>query len=176
ALSTDDITFLRHLPGAIRRPEGLLFVHSALGDPVVRLRTDEQLVAHATELRRLVPGTRICFTGHMREPRILEIPADGNPVSHPPTSAVLRRNSFYFVNPGSVGEPKGTDARAVYAIYDGHTGHLSFRRVTYDRERLERENQRRGLPAPVRRSPVARLRAGVLAAARRLIEVPIGIE
>jgi hypothetical protein len=57
----------------------------------------------------------------------------------------LRAGSFYFVNPGSVGHPRGSDYRASYAVYDGDAATVTFHRVAYDRRRVTKENARHGI-------------------------------
>ena len=43
----------------------------------------------------------------------------------------LRGNITYFLNPGSVGQPRDSDSRAAFAIYDT-MGFVEYGRVTYD--------------------------------------------
>ena len=38
----------------------------------------------------------------------------------------------YFINVGSVGQPRDGDPRACYAIYDSETATVTLRRVEYD--------------------------------------------
>lgn len=147
-LTPDELMFLRSLPGAIIRRDRLLLVHSVPGDPVTRLRTERQFVRQFQTLRRTHPGVRMCFTGHTHEPGVIEITRDGHPVAHDAADLRLLPDSFYFVNPGSVGEPRGPDSRATFAVYDAQYHTLAFHRVAYDRDRLARENLRRGLLLP----------------------------
>ena len=44
----------------------------------------------------------------------------------------LERGVKYFVNVGSVGQPRDGDWRAAYAIYDSELQTISLRRVEYD--------------------------------------------
>jgi predicted phosphodiesterase len=173
-LNDDDRRFLGSLPGELERPGGMLFVHSAPRDPLTRLKTEDQLVRLHEAIGHLYPAVRICFTGHTHEQRVVEILRSGGIVTHGPTGRVLRRDSFYFINPGSVGEPRGPDGRAAYALYDTEPGVLAFRRVDYDRARVIRENHRRGFPLEPQHAPGRRLGARALAAARRLLGVSAG--
>lgn len=172
-LNDEERTFLRDLPGMIQRPGGMLFVHSAPGEKEARLRTDEQFIRQREAVCRSHPGVRICFSADSAEPGVVEVPPSGRPVRHSPSGLVLRPQSFYFVNPGSVGEPRGPDDRASYAVYDAAHSVLSFHRAGYDRARVIRENYRRGLPMEPRRSSARRIGDRALAAARRLLGVPV---
>jgi diadenosine tetraphosphatase ApaH/serine/threonine PP2A family protein phosphatase len=78
--------------------------------------------------------------------------------------------SFFFVNPGTVGEPRESDQRAAFAVYDDALGTVAFHRVEYDRSRVLRENARRGLvPKPSNVALVAaRFRAFARSVASRV--------
>jgi predicted phosphodiesterase len=74
--------------------------------------------------------TRVCFHGHTHVPRIYaksdrvrELAGD---------SLVLEEGSKYFINVGSVGQPRDGDWRACYLIYDLDTQWVNYRRVRYD--------------------------------------------
>jgi predicted phosphodiesterase len=51
----------------------------------------------------------------------------------------------YYLNPGSVGQPRDRDPRAAFAIYDTK-GYIEYRRVPYDVETTIRKMQEAGLP------------------------------
>jgi predicted phosphodiesterase len=51
----------------------------------------------------------------------------------------------YYLNSGSVGQPRDRDPRAAFAIYDTQ-GYVEFRRVPYDVETTIRKMQEAGLP------------------------------
>jgi diadenosine tetraphosphatase ApaH/serine/threonine PP2A family protein phosphatase len=52
----------------------------------------------------------------------------------------------YFVNVGSVGQPRDGDPRASYVIYDPKGRKLSYRRLEYDIEAAQERIRRAGLP------------------------------
>lgn len=79
--------------------------------------------------------TQICFHGHTHVPRVFvkgaqvaEVAAD---------SVIIEPNKKYFVNVGSVGQPRDGDWRACYAIYDVIEKTLQFRRIEYDIEQTQ---------------------------------------
>lgn len=55
-------------------------------------------------------------------------------------------DGLYLMNPGSVGQPRDTDARAGYAIYDTATRNIAMRRVVYDHEAVRNKIEAVGLP------------------------------
>jgi predicted phosphodiesterase len=145
-LSAADQAYLASLPGELRLPGGVICLHSTLGDPVGRVHGSEGFHEVALELRRFDPGLEICCTGHTHRPRAVEIRSDGV-VRHIGASLHLTPGAFWFINPGSVGEPRDADPRAAYAILDCTTREVAFHRVDYDHARVARDNERRGLRA-----------------------------
>ena len=57
----------------------------------------------------------------------------------------VRPGESYYLNPGSVGQPRDRDPRAAYAIFDT-SGKVEFRRVPYNVENTIRKMQEAGLP------------------------------
>ncbi|MDD4342146.1 MAG: metallophosphoesterase, partial [Kiritimatiellae bacterium] len=53
----------------------------------------------------------------------------------------------YYINVGSVGQPRDGDSRAAYAIYDMVQNVVELRRVPYDIPATQRKIQEAGLPA-----------------------------
>ena len=79
--------------------------------------------------------TQVCFHGHTHVPRVFtksdkvtEIPAD---------SISIEKNAKYFINVGSVGQPRDGDWRSCYAIFDTAHQLVVFRRVEYDIEKTQ---------------------------------------
>jgi diadenosine tetraphosphatase ApaH/serine/threonine PP2A family protein phosphatase len=52
----------------------------------------------------------------------------------------------WLINPGSVGQPRDSDARAAWVLIDIDTGRAVFRRVPYPIERTQAEMRAAGLP------------------------------
>lgn len=57
----------------------------------------------------------------------------------------LRGGESYYINPGSVGQPRDRDPRAAFAIYDTK-GYVEYRRVPYDIETTVRKMVDADLP------------------------------
>ena len=88
--------------------------------------------------------TQVCFHGHTHVPRVYvkndrvqEVPAE---------SVVIEPGAKYFINAGSVGQPRDGDWRACYAIYDMERKLVVFRRVEYDLQTTQRKILAAGLP------------------------------
>jgi diadenosine tetraphosphatase ApaH/serine/threonine PP2A family protein phosphatase len=52
----------------------------------------------------------------------------------------------YFINTGSVGQPRDGDSRAAYCVYDTDREIVEQRRVKYDVHTAQRKIIQRGLP------------------------------
>jgi diadenosine tetraphosphatase ApaH/serine/threonine PP2A family protein phosphatase len=58
----------------------------------------------------------------------------------------LEPDNSYLINPGSVGQPRDSDPRAAYVIYNPDDRILTYRRVEYPVEETGREIREAGLP------------------------------
>jgi diadenosine tetraphosphatase ApaH/serine/threonine PP2A family protein phosphatase len=52
----------------------------------------------------------------------------------------------YFLNPGSVGQPRNQDPRAAYAILDTDASTVLFKRIEYDIAQTQRQMREAKLP------------------------------
>jgi len=59
---------------------------------------------------------------------------------------VLDRESFYLINPGSVGQPRDGDPRAAWVLYTPEERSVLYRRVDYDFRPAQRKIIAAGLP------------------------------
>jgi predicted phosphodiesterase len=88
--------------------------------------------------------TQLCFHGHTHVPRVYvktdkvqEVPAE---------SVIIEDKAKYFINVGSVGQPRDGDWRACYAIYDLASKLIVFRRIEYDIAKTQAKIIAAGLP------------------------------
>lgn len=58
----------------------------------------------------------------------------------------LDPDAQYLINPGSVGQPRDTDWRAAYCIYDQTDATITYHRATYDVESASKAILAAGLP------------------------------
>lgn len=88
--------------------------------------------------------TQLCFHGHTHVPKVYvksdkvrEIAAE---------SVIIEPKTKYFINAGSVGQPRDGDPRACYVIYDNDSKIMVFRRVEYDIPKAQQKILAAGLP------------------------------
>jgi diadenosine tetraphosphatase ApaH/serine/threonine PP2A family protein phosphatase len=64
----------------------------------------------------------------------------------PAESVIIEDGAKYFINIGSVGQPRDGDWRAAYAIYDTEQKLVTIRRVEYDIATTQKKILAAGLP------------------------------
>ncbi len=146
-LTPENLKYLRGLPEGPLDLDGFQLVH---GSP---LDEDEYLISIA-DARNVFPymESDLIFFGHthvqcawgMVEGRFETIMRTRK--EDPDLYARLIRDGAYLVNPGSVGQPRDSDPRAGYAIYDTATMELLQRRCRYDSATTCRKIFEAGLP------------------------------
>lgn len=139
-LSPDQLSYLRGLE-LKRAVSGFSLVHSTLDMPGKWGYVFDVLEAEANfNCQR----TSVCFHGHTHVPIVYE--RQGRVVRVRYSKLALELGTKYFINVGSVGQPRDADPRAAYVIYDPGKKEVELRRVTYDIERAQAKIRGSGLP------------------------------
>lgn len=105
--------WLRALPDTLLL-DHFLAVHGSPTNRIAYLFTLEEVKPHFSDLEE--SGRRICFFGHTHLPGLftptheLETPP-GIPIA-------LDADTSYFINPGTVGQPRFGDTRPSYGLFD----------------------------------------------------------
>jgi predicted phosphodiesterase len=86
----------------------------------------------------------ICFVGHSHIPLIIERSFDGEALSLKDKS-ILKENSRYIINTGSVGQPRDSNPDAAYALLRDNT--IEIKRVSYDILLTQKKMRKAGLPS-----------------------------
>lgn len=139
-LSEDQRKWLARLR-MVRQVSDFTVVHSTLDQPVNWNYVTNRFDAMANFSYQF---TQVCFHGHTHVPRVymkaakvIEVPAE---------SIAIEADAKYFINVGSVGQPRDGDWRACYAIYDMELNLVVFRRVEYDIAKTQAKILAAGLP------------------------------
>ncbi len=141
ALSEEDKKFLRSLPMQ-RNVADFSIVHSSLDGPA---RWIYVFTSREAEASFVYQRTQMCFFGHTHVPNAFIL--DGQDVQECfYRRLVLKPGSRYYINTGSVGQPRDGDWRASYAIYEPDSGTVEMRRVPYDLSKAQQKILRAGLP------------------------------
>jgi predicted phosphodiesterase len=125
----------------VRQVSDYTIVHSTLDQPIHWNYVTNRFDAMSNFSYQF---TQMCFHGHTHVPKIYvksdkvrEVAAE---------SVIIEPNAKYFINAGSVGQPRDGDPRACYAIYDIESKIIVFRRVDYDIATTQRKILEAGLP------------------------------
>ena len=151
-LTAENLEWLRQLPqGPIRVDEGLdaQFVH---GSPIDE---DEYLVTMRDAQEPLTySSVALTFFGHTHIQGGFCKNSDKG-VMQPVYSSQDKRATYevkldpetqYLINPGSVGQPRDTDWRAAFAVFDTEAYTLTYYRVPYDVQRAQQRILDANLP------------------------------
>ncbi|MEI8175963.1 MAG: metallophosphoesterase family protein [Candidatus Omnitrophota bacterium] len=87
-----------------------------------------------------------CFIGHTHAARIFVRDEAGGITCDPLPELKISKKCSYIINPGSVGQPRDSDPRAAYAIFDEERSLVQLKRVTYDIDKACRKIIDAGLP------------------------------
>ena len=146
ALDDDDIAWLDALPFTAVKT-GIALVHSTMDKPGEFGYVFDNKQAEANFAQQVAP---LCFHGHTHCPIIFERHASGvfriDPQELEDSRFKLAPGRKYFINVGSVGQPRDGDRRATYAIYSPKEKTVRYRRLEYDIEAAQAKILEAGLP------------------------------
>jgi len=139
-LSEEQRQWLRRLR-MVRQIEDFTVVHSTLDQPANWNYVTNRFDAMANFSYQF---TQVCFHGHTHVPRVY---MKSDKVQEVAAEQVqIEEGAKYFINAGSVGQPRDGDWRAAYVIYDLEKRQVTFRRVEYDIATTQKKILDAGLP------------------------------
>jgi predicted phosphodiesterase len=125
----------------VRQVSDFTVVHSTLDQPANWNYVTSRFIADSNFSYQF---TQLCFHGHTHVPRVYM--KTGKVVEVPAEAVAIEDNAKYFINVGSVGQPRDGDWRACYAIFDITHKMIVFRRVEYDIAKTQEKILAAGLP------------------------------
>ena len=140
-LTEDELAWLHDLPYQVVTM-GMTIVHSTNDRPETFGYVFDNLQAEANFINQKTP---LSFHGHTHCPMIYEQSMNGV-FRIDPQDMKLPPGRKYFINVGSVGQPRDGDPRAAYVIYDVATRTVTFRRLDYDIASAQARIRYAGLP------------------------------
>ncbi len=143
-LSEEDKKFLKKLP-LVQTINDITMVHSTLSNSEKWEYIRSTFQAHKS---MEVQKTPISFAGHSHVPIAFLEPAEiKGPVKFTKETTIQIEDEYkYFINVGSVGQPRDGDPRACYCIYDKETQTVEIKRVEYDIKKAQEKIIEAGLP------------------------------
>lgn len=152
-LGEEQAAWLRSLEPAATR-SGLELYHGSARDPVWEYVLSEEVAIENLK----VTSAPIVLVGHSH--LALALSWDGKQLDGGLASGGTELDTSgarWLINPGSVGQPRDSDARAAWLSIDIEAGRAAFRRVPYPIEQTQAEMRAAGLPEDI----AARLTRGV---------------
>jgi diadenosine tetraphosphatase ApaH/serine/threonine PP2A family protein phosphatase len=144
-LTPEHRSWLEGLPAARPINERFVTAHGSPREPVWEyLLLPEQALENFSLF-----DTQVCLIGHSHVQLGFRLRPDGSCERWLPNSGEtleLGSDDRFFINPGSVGQPRDQDPRAAYAVLDSEAGSIRFNRVEYDIAKTQRQMQQAGLP------------------------------
>ncbi len=141
-LDAEEIDWLYNLPFVVTQM-GITLVHSTMDNPETFGYVFDHFQAEANFICQKTP---LCFHGHTHVPMIYEKQVAGV-YRIDPQDFKLPIGRKYFINVGSVGQPRDRDPRATYVVYDFLARTVKFRRLEYDVEAAQERIRLAGLPS-----------------------------
>ena len=143
-LDEDDLTALSNLP-LVYIDGDYCFTHASPIDPMnfSYIRTLEDVAEVLSSI-----GQRFCFVGHTHLPVLARMDEKkGKLEVIQDTQVRIEEGYRYFVNVGSIGQPRDSNPDACMVILDEEMGTLEFFRVPYDISACQDKILSEGLPS-----------------------------
>ena len=141
-LREDNLEWLRGLP-ATHRFNSTLAVHGSPRDRDTYLFGWEEVIPEIWAVEE--QGCECCFFGHTHSPGIFGrngvYTVDNN------SKFSLGTGDVYFVNPGSVGQPRDGDARSAFGFFDTESREYEQVRINYPVKQAATKITNEGLPS-----------------------------
>lgn len=140
-LSESNRAWLRELPVS-RKIENFIVAHGTPTDFYTYLFTWEDILPHVNDV--VEQNCWLCFFGHTHIPVVLS--TDGAYALDDDSRFKFNSGKCFFVNCGSVGQPRDGDPRAAFGLYDSETREYELVRVEYSIEDAANKVLAAGLP------------------------------
>ncbi|MBI3881509.1 MAG: metallophosphoesterase family protein [Verrucomicrobia bacterium] len=139
-LTEEDRKWLRELK-YMRLVANFSIVHATLDGPQTWGYVADKLAAAASFTYQNTP---VCFFGHTHLP--LAFIRDSVVRGGTYSKFRIEGGRKYFINCGSVGQPRDGNPKAAYVVYDVDTGSVELRRLDYDIAAAQAKIRAAGLP------------------------------
>jgi predicted phosphodiesterase len=141
-LETQEKDFLETLK-LVNKNENLTLVHGTLDSPRDFNYMSDGYIAEESFMRM---ETSICFIGHSHIAGTF-IKEDNDRISYRlDANFAIKPENKYIINVGSVGQPRDSNPKAAYCIYDSDKKEIQIKRVEYDTKTARKKIVEAGLP------------------------------
>ncbi len=140
-LADDTLEWLQNLPDVLNFGD-FSAVHGAPKNHNTYLFTWEDILPFTPFMEE--QNCRVCFMGHTHTPAILS--TNGAYGTDEANRFEVDPAGIFFINPGSVGQPRDDDPRASFGVLDTETRLFELVRVAYPVEKAAKRVLEAGLP------------------------------
>ena len=140
-LSDENLAWLRQLPMHLEMDD-FIGVHGAPGDRDMYIFSWEDILPHVPFLQSA--KKKLCLFGHTHMPGIYS--ADGAYSLDDDNRFEVGDEKPYFINPGSVGQPRDGNPKAAYGLYETDSGVFEQVRIEYPVDEAVQAVLNAGLP------------------------------
>lgn len=140
-LNKDNLEWIRSLPDILHAGD-FVAVHGAPNNHNTYIFNWEDILPHLGFLKE--HSVNLCFIGHTHSPGIFS--ADGVYTIDDDGKFALGEDKGFFINAGSVGQPRDGDPRAAFGVYDTATRVFEQVRIVYPVEMAAQRVLEAGLP------------------------------
>lgn len=127
----------------VHKNENLTLVHGTLDSPRDFNYMSDGYIAEESFMRM---ETNICFIGHSHIVGTF-IKEDNDRISYRlDANFGIKPENKYIINVGSVGQPRDSNPKAAYCIYDSDKKEIQIKRVEYDTKTARKKIVEVGLP------------------------------
>ena len=151
-LTPENLAYLERLPRGPLRYEDFDLAHGSPLDEDEYLITEEDAAPVIESLE-----ARVTFIGHTHVQGGFLLARRKAARISPDRTLPIEPEYLYLINPGSVGQPRDSDPRAAYAVYQPETRLVTLFRTEYDVAAAQKKILTAGLPELL----AMRLQAGV---------------
>ena len=144
-LSSEQMQFVKRLPKGLTVDELLVMVHASLVERDAYILTPQEISRNFVCMLNDFPKQRICFYGHTHVPMLIGTKTIVTAL-HETQTLQLDRDDIYFINPGSVGQPRDKCPLACFGVFDAAQWTMTFVRRPYDLRLAQKKIIESGLP------------------------------
>lgn len=130
-LTEKKIEFIKNLPDFDEIDDAFRIVHGSVADRDEYLLFRQEIEKSFEIMENEEDKPRIAFFGHTHR-RIYYEYKNSDLFQGREMELKLEKDTFYLINPGSVGQPRDSDPRASFCVFDTDESMVEFYRVEYD--------------------------------------------
>lgn len=140
-LKEENRHWLEKLPENGPLDASVLLVHGSPRNQNEYILTPFDLEMNVRFVRDNHPEVRMIFFGHTHYPALINADGPAAAAERKGDTFHLKPGHLYFVNPGSVGQPRDGRPLSSFAIFDDAAPSVTFLRVQYDVDAAARKNE-----------------------------------